>query len=63
VNKPDEWSWRAKAKGNHEILAHGESYINRDDMMDTLVTLFGNSGVELVTKDHRGQIMSRTATW
>lgn len=41
INAPTQHGWRAKAKGNHEILAAGEHYVDKRDMLDTLNTLFG----------------------
>jgi hypothetical protein len=50
VNAPVQFGWRAKAKGNHEILASGEAYTRRDSMMETVHILFGDD-VEVRERD------------
>jgi uncharacterized protein YegP (UPF0339 family) len=37
-----QWRWRFKAN-NHEIIAHGESYYNKDDCLNAIRLLKGSS--------------------
>lgn len=41
-----EWRYRIKAS-NHEIIAEGESYKNRQDMVDVLALHFPTAAINL----------------
>ena len=42
----DQWRYRIRAS-NHEIIAEGESYKNRQDMVDVLALHFPTAAINL----------------
>lgn len=43
------WAWRLKAR-NGEIIAHGESYHNKADMLDAIDLVRGSAHIPIVEK-------------
>ena len=49
----NQWRWNLKS-GNHEIIAHGESYKNKQDCRHTITLVKSSSSAIVYKPDGRG---------